>query len=159
MLRTTETFGASLAVPPSISSASACQQVNFVQWSAHLLENLQSARVSAWACRYERFSGAQRLQGSALVQRHAALPEDLANKAGRGLLVRPFKICCYANKVAEHCNAHVWSPEVGSAGSSTFWHKTFLFLNSFVWCAQVHKKDLDNAAILGQTQPESAKYL
>ncbi|KAK9838327.1 hypothetical protein WJX81_004859 [Elliptochloris bilobata] len=59
--------------------------------------------------RYERFSGAQRLQGSALVQRHAALPEDLANKAGRGLLVQ--------------------------------------------------KKDLDNPAILGQTQPESAKYL
>lgn len=39
--------------------------------------------------RYERFSGAQRLQGAALVQRHVALPEDLANKAGKGLLVRP----------------------------------------------------------------------
>ena len=59
-----------------------------------VIGKLRSARVFAWGCRYERFSGAQRLQGSALVQRHAALPEDLANKAGRGLLVRPCRECC-----------------------------------------------------------------
>lgn len=37
-------------------------------------------------CRYER-SGERLRTGRALVQRHVALPEDLANKEGKGLLV------------------------------------------------------------------------
>ena len=37
-------------------------------------------------CRYER-SGERRRMGKALVQRHVALPEDLANREGEGLLV------------------------------------------------------------------------
>ena len=37
--------------------------------------------------RYER--GQRVAQGGALVQRHVALPQDLANKEGKGLLVRP----------------------------------------------------------------------
>jgi len=36
--------------------------------------------------RYER--GQRVAQGGALVQRHVALPQDLANKEGKGLLVR-----------------------------------------------------------------------
>lgn len=40
--------------------------------------------------RYER--GQRAAFGGALVQRHVALPQDLANKAGKGLLVRP--LCC-----------------------------------------------------------------
>ena len=37
--------------------------------------------------RYER--GQRVAYGGALVQRHVALPQDLANKEGKGLLVRP----------------------------------------------------------------------
>lgn len=37
-------------------------------------------------CRYERSKGRPRV-GSALVQRHVALPEDIANKEGAGLMV------------------------------------------------------------------------
>lgn len=36
-------------------------------------------------CRYER--GQRTPFGGALVQRHVALPQDLANKEGKGLLV------------------------------------------------------------------------
>lgn len=44
-------------------------------------------------CRYER--SRQPVQfGRSLVQRHVALPEDLANEAGEGLLVSAFSCCC-----------------------------------------------------------------
>ena len=41
--------------------------------------------------RYER--GQRVAYGGALVQRHVALPQDLANKEGKGLLVRPAFQC------------------------------------------------------------------
>ena len=39
-------------------------------------------------CRYER--GQRAAFGGAVVQRHVALPQDLANKEGKGLLVGDF---------------------------------------------------------------------
>lgn len=53
-------------------------------------QRLGKAAVNAsclMLCRYER-SGERLRTGRALVQRHVALPEDLANKEGKGLLVR-----------------------------------------------------------------------
>jgi hypothetical protein len=104
--------------------------------------------------RYERFSGAQRLQGAALVQRHVALPEDLANKAGKGLLVRPLRLltCLCARFSALILPAlHAWVAGLASTSREG---------DGAALCAdQVQKKDLDNAAILGQTQPKSAQYL
>ena len=44
-------------------------------------------RIEVFPCRYER-SQKQAAFGRSLVQRHVALPEDLANEAGEGLLVR-----------------------------------------------------------------------
>ena len=43
-------------------------------------------KISLAERRYER-SGERRRMGKALVQRHVALPEDLANREGKGLLV------------------------------------------------------------------------
>ena len=63
--------------------------------------------ASALPSRYER--GQRTAFGGALVQRHVALPQDLANKEGKGLLV--------------------------------------------------HKGDLDNARILGQTTSEASFVL
>lgn len=42
--------------------------------------------LGVFACRYER-SQKQAAFGRSLVQRHVALPEDIANEAGEGLLV------------------------------------------------------------------------
>ncbi len=104
--------------------------------------------------RYERFSGAQRLQGAALVQRHVALPEDLANKAGKGLLVRPPAtvdlFVCLSVCVCSACVACLCTSLASTSRASD---------GAALCLDQVQKKDLDNAAILGQTQPKSAQYL
>ena len=51
----------------------------------------------------------------------------LPTKQGAGSLCAPAGNVVYVNKVAEHYTAHVWSSEVGSAGSSTPGIKLFRF--------------------------------
>ena len=73
--------------------------------------------VSGAMPRYER--GQRAAFGGALVQRHVALPQDLANKAGKGLLVR-------ALRPAMHCPGKGWAPESNresaTADALAGWH-------------------------------------
>ena len=52
-------------------------------------------RCSRSGCAWLRYERGQRVAyGGALVQRHVALPQDLANKEGKGLLVRAAPPIC-----------------------------------------------------------------
>ena len=98
--------------------------------------------------RYER--GQRAAFGSALVQRHVALPQDLANKAGKGLLVR-YNLLHVLGSVHHLCS-HV----------DAILKAMLEDVNDALACMralQVQKDDLDNARILGQTTTDASFVL
>ena len=80
-----------------------------------------STSLEVSACRYER-SQKQAAFGRSLVQRHVALPEDIANEAGEGLLVSivscqipPFGVLHMQHNFVQRSGAcHCYIPAHGS---------------------------------------------
>ena len=136
-------------------------------------------------CRYERAShvkGESQRFGRALVQRHVALPGDIANQEGRGVLVRSgSKLhcnprCCRAVMWGLHCLRGVsvchcqlvsntntaMGPDSAPAKCGSGQHESqdlAAVTHMLSALMQVRKESLEDPHILGQVQSKSSSYL
>ena len=93
------------------------------------------------------------------MQRHVALPEDIANEAGEGLLVGAAPFSPMLSLLSQHHGVGTMLFFLKAGAASFVADCEFVCQPELYVHTQVQKQDLNNASLLGQIQPASNHYM